>query len=105
MTEETRVERGPAAFGESLDAFLRRLQDERAMRLKAGQWGPWRWSRDLNALVLTRGSRWYEVDLESATPTVLLNRIIHTSRKPWITREDVGYLAAALDDICAGESK
>lgn len=66
-------------------------------------WGKWQY--DAKRLVLVyrdpRNRNWdYEVDLEECyTASEVLDWIAQLSAKTWATREDIGYLVQALDEI------
>lgn len=74
------------------------VQDDPAKRT---QWGVWRLDTSNWTLAHTGPEgRGYEVDLEDmATSGQMLDWIVQVSGKPWATRQDVGELVQALDDI------
>jgi hypothetical protein len=64
------------------------------------QWGVWRLERANLTLVHSGEGRSYEVDLEAMNTTgQMLDWIFQVSGKSWATRQDVGELVQALDDI------
>ncbi len=70
-------------------------------------WGYWRFDKDGNLLIINKSlcpgedsKDLYKIDLERLnTSAAILDTIIQMSQKLWITREDVGYLIEALDDL------
>jgi hypothetical protein len=64
------------------------------------QWGMWRLERANLTLVHSGEGRSYEVDLEAMNTTgQMLDWIFQVSGKSRATRQDVGELVQALDDI------
>jgi len=70
-------------------------------------WGNWRFDREKNSLIISKSlcpgeeeRDLYEVALERCNSSAaILDWIIQISQKLWITREDIGHLVEALDDI------
>ena len=70
-------------------------------------WGNWRFDRKENLLIINKcicpgeeEKDLYNVPLERCNSSAaILDWIIQISQKLWITREDIGYLVEALDDI------
>lgn len=65
-------------------------------------YGRWRYDPDRIVLVYVgdEGREEYEVDPEECTTSAkTLDFIAQVSRKTWASREDVGNLVAALDDL------
>jgi len=70
-------------------------------------WGNWRYDKDLRQLIINKSlapgdeeKDLYKIDLERCNNSAaILDVIISMSQKMWMTREDIGYLIEALDDI------
>lgn len=70
-------------------------------------WGNWRFDKEANVLVINKNlcpgeeaKDLYKVDLERCnTSAAILDIIVQMSQKLWITRDDIGYLVEALDDL------
>ena len=69
-------------------------------------WG--KWTYDAKRLVLVYQDKrknakhwdWYEVDLEECcTASEVLDWVAQLSAKTWASREDIGYLVQALDEL------
>lgn len=65
------------------------------------KWGPWVFNRrDLTLEYGQLGRGIYEVDLERATTSAqILDWLAQISGKTWCSKEDLGYLVKALDDL------
>jgi hypothetical protein len=66
------------------------------------RYGRWRYDAERIVLVYVgdEGRDEYEVDPEECTTSAeTLDRIAQVSKKTWASREDVGYLVQALDDL------
>jgi len=70
-------------------------------------WGNWRQDKDSNLLIINKSlcpgeepKDLYKVDLERCnTSAAILDILVQMSQKMWVTREDIGYLLEALDDL------
>lgn len=70
-------------------------------------WGCWRLDKETNTLVMQKSlcpgeesNDLYKIDLERCnTSAAILDFIVQMSQKMWITREDLGYLVEAFDDL------
>jgi hypothetical protein len=70
------------------------------LSLKKTQWGVWQLEKSNWTLVHTGEGSGYDVDLEDMNTTgQMLDWIFQVSEKSWATRQDIGDLVEALDDI------
>ncbi|UCC40405.1 MAG: hypothetical protein JSV96_02850 [Candidatus Aminicenantes bacterium] len=75
-------------------------------------WGNWRFDSEENSLIVSKSlcpgeeeKDLYKVDLERCNSSAaILDWIVQISQKLWITREDIGYLVEALDEIFSLQS-
>ena len=73
---------------------------EDVLSLDKTQWGIWRLEKYNWTLVHTGEGKGYEIDLEKMNTTgQMLDWIFQMSKKAWVTRQDIGDLVKALDDI------
>lgn len=80
------------------------------MELK--MWGNWRFEKEEHSLIISKSispgeeeKDLHAVDLERCNSSAaILDWIAQISQKLWITREDIGYLVEALDDIFSLQS-
>jgi len=74
------------------------MEDRKTTHVHGKKWGPWRY--DARLLSLTHTARRYEVDLEQCnTSAEILDWLCQVSQRSWCSREDAGYLLAALDAL------
>lgn len=70
-------------------------------------WGYWRFEKESRQLIINKsivpgeeGKDLYKIDLVRCnTSAAILDVVISMSQKLWVTREDIGNLIEALDDI------
>lgn len=70
-------------------------------------WGNWRLEKDSNQLIIHKSlcpgedeRDLYKIDLERCNNSAaILDMIVQMSQKMWITREDIGHMIEALDEI------
>ncbi len=70
-------------------------------------WGNWRLDKDDSQLILLKSlcpgeeaKDLYKIDLVRCnTSAAVLDIIVQMSLKMWVTREDIGHLVEALDDL------
>jgi len=70
-------------------------------------WGNWSLDKEANLLIIRKSlcpgeeaKDLYKIDLERCnTSAAILDYIVQMSQKMWITREDLGYLIEAFDDL------
>ena len=75
-------------------------------------WGNWRFDQEENSLIICKSlcpgeeeKDLYKVDLERCNSSAaILDWIVQIGQKLWITREDIGNLVEALDDIFSLQS-
>ena len=64
------------------------------------RWGVWQLDKTSWTLLHTRDDHPFQVELGSINTTgQMLDSIFEVSQKSWVTREDVGHLVGALDDL------
>lgn len=90
----------------TLDDRLRKRQQRVEEVVKAGQWGNWRFDSNHKLLIINKSLNdmppfdIYEVDLEECNSSAqILDWIAQVSQKTWASREDIGYLVEALEEI------
>jgi hypothetical protein len=65
---------------------------------KGQRWGKWRFAE--HNLTLVHGGAHYEIDLETIDRSAeMLDWILQVSGKAWASRQDVGQLVRAFDEI------
>jgi hypothetical protein len=70
-------------------------------------WGAWRYDKEGIQLIFNKSlcpgeepRDLYKIDLERCnTSAAVLDIVVQMSRKMWVTREDIGHLVEALDDL------
>jgi hypothetical protein len=75
-------------------------------------WGNWRFDKEENSLIISKSlcpgeeeKDLYVLDLRRCNSSAaVLDWIVQISQKLWITREDIGYMVEALDDILSLQS-
>jgi len=74
--------------------------------IKRGKWGNWRFDLRHKLLIISKTlgdgpiQDIYEVDLDECNSSAqILDWIAQVSDKTWASREDIGYLVMALDDL------
>jgi hypothetical protein len=71
-----------------------------ALTINNSRWGVWQLERSSWTLLHTRDDHRFQVELGNINTTgQMLDSIFEVSQKSWVTREDVGHLVAALDEI------